>query len=205
MSTAAPSRSPASRRAPRKSFLRSLGPASAIGCLAGLASCQEAGFVPPPAEVFGPTLNTPSAEQHPQFSYDGRYLAFASDRQSQRRIWLYDLRQRRSLPLPGLNRPGSWQDWPDISADGRYLVYISEQSGKPDIFVYDRQTLAAKNLTQDWVGEVRAPTISGNGRWIAFESNRSGQWDIVIYDRGLTGDWSPAPPARSGPPASREP
>lgn len=155
-----------------------------ISFIVGLNSCGDASLVTPPPQNFGSSLNTTAAEEHPRFSYDGRYLAIASDRQAQRSILLYDVQSRRLIPLPGLNQMRIRYDEPDISADGRYIVYVSEQSGKPDIFLYDRQTLNSENLTKDWLGEVRNPTISGNGRFIAFESNRNGQWDITIYDRG---------------------
>lgn len=157
------------------------------GCvfILGLSSCQEGNFVTPPTQNLGSSLNTRSAEDSPHFSYDGRYLVFASDRQGKRGIWLYELRGRRLLPLPGLNQPGSRQDQPDISSDGRYIVYVSEQEGKPDIFVYDRQTFQTEKITKNLLGEVRHPAISGNGRFVTFELNRSGQWDIMIYDRGL--------------------
>jgi hypothetical protein len=74
---------------------------------------------------------------------------------------------------------------------------VSEQSGKPDIYIYDRQTLQAKNLTENILGEVRRPTISGNGRFIAFESNRFGQWNLEIFDRG--GEISPSLPPLNSP------
>ncbi len=153
--------------------------------LISLGSCSHSGFITPPTQPLGNVLNTRSSEQHPRFSYEGRYLVFASDRQGKRSIWLYDQINGRLLPLPGLNQLGSVQDQPDISADGRYIVYVSEQEGKQDIFVYDRQTSQVQNITKNILGEVRHPTISGNGRLVAFESNRSGQWDIIIYDRGL--------------------
>lgn len=163
----------------------------AISLICGLSGCSsDASLVAPPPQDFGSSLNTTAAEQYASFSYDGRYLAFASDRRGNRGIWLYDLQSRRLVPLPGLNQPGIVQDEPDISADGRYLVYVSEQSGKRDIFVYDRISLKTENLTQNWLGEVRHPTISGNGRFIAFETNRTGQWDMVIYDRGSNAEVS---------------
>lgn len=149
-----------------------------------LAACSDRGYITPPPQELGATLNSRAAEQHPRFSYSGRYLVFASDRRNQRRIMVYDLQRRQLLALPGLNQPGVFQDQPDISADGRYIVYVSEQLGKPDIFVYDRQTLSAEPIARDLLGEVRHPTISGDGRFVAFETNRSGQWDIEIYDRG---------------------
>ncbi|MEG3436028.1 biopolymer transporter [Pannus brasiliensis CCIBt3594] len=155
-----------------------------VGIL-GTGGCSDAGFVTPPQQLLGSALNTPSAEENPRFSYDGRYLVFASDRQNQRTIYLFDRVANRLVPLPGLNQPNTYQDEPDISADGRYIVYVSEGSGKPDIYVYDRQTLQATNLTENLLGEKRRPTISGNGRLIAFESNRFGQWNVEIFDRGV--------------------
>lgn len=158
-----------------------------------MGGCSDAGFITPPQQLLGGTLNTASSEENPRFSYDGRYLVFASDRQGQRTIYLFDRVANRLVPLPGLNQPKTYQDQPDISADGRYLVYVSEQAGKPDIYIYDRQTLQAKNITENILGEVRHPTISGNGRFVAFESNRFGQWNLEIFDRGS--DISPSLPS----------
>ncbi len=163
--------------------------------ISGLAlSLNSCGFaldaqrITPPTQMVGATLNSQSAEESGSLSFDGGYLVFASDRLSQRSIFLYDTRSRQLIDLPGLNQQGVRQDQPDISADGRYIVYISEQQGKPDVFIYDRQTMFAQQLTRDFLGELRNPSISGNGRFIAFESNRSGQWDIEILDRGVTSD-----------------
>ncbi|PSB05083.1 TolB family protein [Merismopedia glauca] len=157
---------------------------SVLCFLPGLVSCQEQGFLTPPAQLFGGSLNSLSAEQAPRFSYDGRYIVFASDRQGQRRILLYDVQQRGLINLPGLNQPKIMYDQPDISADGRYIAYISEERGKPDVFVYDRQTFQSEVITENLNFEVSHPTISGNGRFVSFAANRSGQWDIEIYDRG---------------------
>jgi Tol biopolymer transport system component len=136
----------------------------------------------------GTALNSQNREENPQFSYDGRYLVFTSDRSNKRSIFLYDTQNRSLVPLPGLNQTGSVQEQPDVSANGRFLVYVSEQEGKPDIFLYDRETLTAKNITKNMLVPVRNPSISGNGRFIAFESNRRGQWNIEIYDRGMETD-----------------
>lgn len=150
----------------------------------GIGSCQPSQYITPPTQRIDAQLNSRSAEDSPQFSYDGRYLIYTSDRNGKRSVYLYDLQRRRSIALPGLNQPGSMQSQADISADGRYVVYRSEQLGKSDIFLYDRQTSKTQNLTKSFIGEVRYPSISGNGRFVSFAGNRSGQWDIEIYDRG---------------------
>lgn len=149
-----------------------------------LASCQSSRYITPGTQAINATLNSLSAERDANFSYNGRYLVYTSDRAAKRSVYLYDLQRRRLIPLPGLNRSGSMQSQADISADGRYIVYCSEQSGKSDIYLYDRTTAKSENITKNFIGEVRYPSISGNGRLISFEGNRSGQWDIEIYDRG---------------------
>ncbi len=169
----------------RKYFVTVSGLIFLIVCIiAGLGGCRDRGFLTPPTQSLGATLNSTVADSSPRFSYDGRYLVFSSDRRAQRSIFLYDVFDRRLIDLPGLNQPSSIQDQPDISADGRYIAYISEERGKPDVFVYDRQTWQSEAISEDILGEVRHPTISGNGRFVAFEFNRYGQWDIQIYDRG---------------------
>lgn len=164
----------------------------AICCLLiGLGGCGNSpSILTPPPQMLGATLNSLAADQEPRFSYDGRYLVFTSNRQTQRSVFLYDVQERRLIDLPGLNQAGVMQDQPDISADGRYIVYVSQEQGKPDVFVYDRQTFQAQLLTGNILGEIRHPTISGNGRFVAFEFNRSGQWDIEIYDRGSDAELS---------------
>lgn len=149
-----------------------------------LSSCQSSRYITPPPQGINATLNSLATEGDGSFSYNGRYLVYTSDRAPKRSVYLYDLQQRRLLPLPGLNQAGSMQSQGDISADGRYIVYRSEQLGKSDIYLYDRSTGKANNLTRNFIGEVRHPSISGNGRFISFEGNRSGQWDLEIYDRG---------------------
>ena len=168
--------------------------------ISSINGCQNSRYITPPAQKIGATLNSVAAEGDPQFSYDGRYLVYTSDRASKRSVYLYDLQRRRSIALPGLNQAGSMQSQADISADGRYVVYVSEQLGKSDIFLYNRLTGKSENLTKNYIGEVRHPSISGNGRFVSFEGNRLGQWDIEIYDRGAGIDFSmPQAPLGSSP------
>lgn len=165
-----------------------------------LSGCQNSRYITPATQTIDAKLNSFAAEGDVNFSYNGRYLVYTSDRASKRSVYLYDLQRQRSVPLPGINQPGSMQSQADISADGRYIVYCSEQLGKTDIYLYDRSTARSKNITQNFIGEVRRPSISGNGRFIAFEGNRSGQWDIEIYDQGTGVELSPPQNLNLAPP-----
>ncbi|BAZ44679.1 hypothetical protein NIES4102_16910 [Chondrocystis sp. NIES-4102] len=141
-----------------------------------ISGCQNSLFIQPDALTGG--INSNYVEEHPAYSSNGRYLAFASDRRGQRDIFLYDLEARKLQPLPNLNRRDSTQDQPDISADGRYIVYVSTERGKSDIFVYDRQTQSSKLLTANIKGSSSNPTINGNGSQVGFQSSQLGQWKI---------------------------
>ncbi|AFZ34531.1 WD40-like beta Propeller containing protein [Stanieria cyanosphaera PCC 7437] len=146
-----------------------------------MSSCSRALLTTP--EILTGGINSNSAEEHPTYSSDGRYLAFASDRNSNRDIFLYDLQQRQLVSLPNLNRRNSSQDQPSLSADGQYLAYVSNERGKTDIFVYNRQTQTTELLSANVRGSVSHPTISGDGSKVAFQTSQSGQWQIVIVNR----------------------
>lgn len=136
-----------------------------------------------PPQIFSGGLNSQRADQFPAYSSDGRYLAFASDRNRSRDVFLYDLQQKRIVDLPNLNRRDSSQDQPSLSADGRFIAYLSNERGKTDILVYDRQTQRSQLLTGGVRGSVRHPSISGNGRSVAYETSQLGQWHIAIVER----------------------
>jgi Tol biopolymer transport system component len=146
-----------------------------------ITSCSRAVFYNP--EVLTGGLNSLTAEEYPSYSADGQYLAFASDRNGVRNIYLFNLVQRQLVSLPNLNRNDSSQDQPSLSQDGRYIAYVSTERGKTDILVYDRQKQTSELLTANIRGSVRHPSITGDGQRIAFQTSQSGQWNIVIIDR----------------------
>ncbi len=146
-----------------------------------LSGCSNAFFTSP--QILSGGLNSQSADEHPAYSSDGRYLAFASDRNRQRDIFLFDLQQRRLVSLPSLNRRDSSQDQPALNADGRYIAYVSTERGKTDIMVYDRSTQRSELLTVNVRGTVSHPSISGDGKKVAFQTSQLGQWHIAIVER----------------------
>ena len=148
-----------------------------------VSGCNSSLLVQP--EIIPGGINSNSTEEHPTYSSNGRYLAFASDRRNHRDIFLYDLEQRQLVSLPNLNRRDSSQDQPALNADGRYIVYVSTERGRTDIFVYDRNLQRSELLTANIKGSVANPTINGDGSQIAFQSSQLGKWKINIISRDV--------------------
>ena len=144
-----------------------------------LASCES-----PTRPMTSFSLNSRFHEEQPAISGDGKTLVFVSNRNGNNQIYVYSLRQRRFIELPGLNRSGEIAQSPSISRTGRYIVYISSIEGRPDIVLYDRVVKRSQNMTERYRNWVRNPHISPNGRYIVFETARRGQWDVEVLDRG---------------------
>ncbi len=129
-------------------------------------------------------FNSRYTDEQPALSGDGNYLAFTSSRGGGQQLFLYDLRQRRFLPLPGLNQMNAIVGSPSLSFTARYITYLTSRLGRVEIEVYDRVTQNQQVLTWGYRGWVNAPSISPDGRYVAFETSRHGQWDIEVFDRG---------------------
>lgn len=144
-------------------------------------------------------LNSRYNDEQPALSGNGRFLAFASNRNGSHIIMLYDLQLQQLLPLPRLNRRETIAESPSLSYTGRYIAYITSDQGKPEVALYDRATQQSQVLTQWYSGLVRHPSISPNGRYIVFETGSHGQWDIEVLDRGpnIELDISDGAPVRS--------
>ncbi len=139
----------------------------------------------PAIRIEGPVaLNSRYTDEQPALSGNGRFVAFVSNRDGDRKLVMYDLQKRQLIDLPGLNRPDALAENPSLSRTGRYIAYIASNRGRPEVELYDRVTNRAEVLTMGYQGWVRNPSISPEGRYIVFETSRRGQWDIEVLDRG---------------------
>jgi Tol biopolymer transport system component/predicted Ser/Thr protein kinase len=115
------------------------------------------------------------ADMEPQFSPDGKKIAFNSSRSGNFEIWVCDAEGRNPVQLTASNGPqlGS----PRWSPDSRWIAFDSPKAGNSDIYIISADGGPARRFTTGPSNNVR-PSWSRDGRWIYFGSNRSGNSQI---------------------------
>jgi len=80
------------------------------------------------------TAATLTEGKQPDWSRDGRWLAFSRDAEETKvDLWMLDL-ESGGAPEPFLVTPATEEE-PRISPDGRFLAYVSDESGRSEIYL----------------------------------------------------------------------
>jgi Tol biopolymer transport system component len=114
-------------------------------------------------------------QQIPQYSPDGRRIAFGSDRSGDLGLWTCDAEGENCRQLTSFG--GSQGGSPRWSPDGRWLAFDSREEGKSQIYVIPAGGGAKRRLTSGNADNA-VPSWSRDQRWIYFASDRSGQWRV---------------------------
>lgn len=111
----------------------------------------------------------------PQFSPDGREIAFASKRSGSPEIWKCDSDGANAIQLTSMG--GAFTSAPRFSPDGKRIVFESRAGGSADIYTISSAGGLPRRVTSDDSSET-VPNWSSDGRWIYFASNRTGRWEV---------------------------
>jgi Tol biopolymer transport system component/DNA-binding winged helix-turn-helix (wHTH) protein len=132
----------------------------------------------PSARPAGPPTKLIASTRYeggPQFSPDGRRIAFHSDRSGNHEVWVCDVACLQPLQLTSLERSNTGT--PRWSPDSRRIAFDSRPGQDSDIYVIDADGGAPHRVTTEPSDDV-VPSWSSNGRWIYFASSRTGRWEV---------------------------
>ena len=121
-------------------------------------------------------LTTNSAyEQSPYWSPDGTKLAFVSERNGDREVYVMNADGTGQTNLT--NATSSWDSDPAWSPDGTKIAFASDRGGNFDIYVMNSDGSGQVLLASD-PGFDRGPHWSPDGTKIAFVTYRDGNGEI---------------------------
>jgi Tol biopolymer transport system component len=110
--------------------------------------------------------------EDPQYSPDGRRIAFHSNRSGSLEIWRCDADGSNCLQLTSYGGPQlGTARW---SPDGQSIAFDCRVTGQPAVYVVAADGGTPRLLAEDGL----VPSWSRDGRWIYFASGRSGRLEV---------------------------
>jgi dipeptidyl aminopeptidase/acylaminoacyl peptidase len=132
-----------------------------------------------PADVKAPAAERLIASSYddvsPDYSPDGKRIAFESERTGNQEIWSVDSDGHDAVQVT--NFAGPPVGTPRWSPDGTRIAFDSRKYENADIFVIGANGGEAVRITSEPSNEV-LPAWSSDGKWIYFVSDRTGREEI---------------------------
>lgn len=121
---------------------------------------------------------------HPDFSGNGRFLAWSESLPDSRRarIVVKDLWASAEKPLETIPSEGNGY-FPAVSSDGSFVVFENSSSKeKKEILLYRADTKKSSLLSQEFPVAM-SPALSFDDRFVAFTAKLESNWDVYVWDR----------------------
>ncbi|MBM3745353.1 MAG: hypothetical protein FJW34_06115 [Acidobacteria bacterium] len=128
-----------------------------------------------PAEAATRLITSTWLDDSPQYSPDGRRIAFISNRSGSYEIW--GCQQDGSGCNQWTSIGGPHVGSPRWSPDGRWIVFDRVDQGRRQLEVIATEGGVPRRLTAEPFNHVR-PSYSRDGRWIYFGCDGTGRWEI---------------------------
>jgi Tol biopolymer transport system component len=126
------------------------------------------GKAKPPQGLIGSTRN----DDLPQFSPDGKKIAFVSQRSGSTEVWVCDADGSNAVQVthlggPNIGNPPRW------SPDGRRVAFSANIEGPSEVYVVNASGGSPQRLTSNPTGSAN-PSWSSDRRWILCDTNNVG-------------------------------
>ncbi|HSB18009.1 MAG TPA: winged helix-turn-helix domain-containing protein, partial [Bryobacteraceae bacterium] len=108
----------------------------------------------------------------PEYSPDGRRIAFGSDRSGNHEIWVANSDGSNVMQLTSFDGP--YTAGPHWSPDGRSIAFASSAGGNGDVYIISLDGGKPKRLTTN-ASDDGPSAWSRDGKWICFYSDRTGE------------------------------
>ena len=123
----------------------------------------------PPVVAISSTLD----DFNPQFSPDGRRVAFQSNRSGMMEIWV----GANAMPLTSIAAAPVGTGTPRWSPDGQTIAFDSNHENQWDVYTVAASGGKTQRITSHEAAD-SVPSFSRDGKWLYFTSNRSGTFQI---------------------------
>jgi hypothetical protein len=141
-----------------------------------LAGCLEA--QPRPDVGLNRQLAQLGSQRDP--SLGDTWLALISGSGGREQVLLIDLRSRRPVPLPGLNRPDAQPISVSVDSPGDLLALVRQLEGRTELVLYRRSTQSLRPIPLVPAGVPRQVQLQADGRQLAVQVSRNGLWQIDL-------------------------
>jgi serine/threonine protein kinase len=129
-------------------------------------------------------ISSTKPDANPQFSPDGRRIAFESSRSGENEIWVAEADGSNTYQLTAMG--ASDTGTPRWSSDGQQITFDSNMEGHYEVYIVAASGGQPRRITSNSAANSQLPDFSRDGRSIYFTSNRTGSFEI--WKMLLSGD-----------------